>query len=90
MSVWEFNRRVKGVSDRNIDEWRRLRWLGAVVLRPHSKKAIRPTELFELPDDDKNIPKPTMTREERMEDVEQAVKIWQKKIDNGYKPKGTT
>ena len=89
MTVWEFNHRVKGVSDREINEWRRLRWLGAVVLRPHTKKRIRPTDLFELPGDDKVIPKSTMSREERMEDVEKAVNIWQKKIDKGYKPRGT-
>jgi hypothetical protein len=90
MTVWEFNHRIKGYADRQVDEWRRLRWLGAIVLRPHTKRSIRPTDLFELPGDDKTIPKPTMTKEERKSDISKAVDIWTKRIESGYKPRGKT
>ncbi len=38
-----------------INDWERIRWLGSVLLQPHSKRTLRPRNLiifpWELPDE---------------------------------------
>ena len=74
MLVWEFNQRMRGVQNREIEEWRRFRWLATITIKPHiGKKKIRQSDLLPLPDD---IPEPTMTKEEIERDVENKRKIF--------------
>jgi hypothetical protein len=81
MLVWEFNRRLKGIQDRNIEDWRKLRWIGTLVLEPHLKKGVhlKPSDLLPLPDD---VPLPRMSKEEIKKDVERKLKIHLKNRQN--------
>ena len=74
MLVWEFNHRLKGIRDRELEDWRKARWLGTLVLKPHLKKGTRlkPSDLLPLPDD---VPLPRMSREEIDRDVQKKINI---------------
>ena len=81
MLVWEFNQRLKGLKEDNLEEWRRARWLGTLILKPHLKKGTRlkPSDLLPLPDD---VPLPRMTEEQIRMDVERKTKIFEKHRQN--------
>ena len=80
MSVWEFNNRIAGERDRQAGQWRRTRWLGYVILKPHIQKgkSFRMTDLMELPGDE---PPPKMSPERIKEDVERKTRIFLKQIN---------
>lgn len=46
-------RRLQAAQERA--KWERVRWQTALLLNPHAKKALRPTDLFKF-DDEKNAP----------------------------------
>jgi hypothetical protein len=81
MLVWEFNQRMLGKRDESLEDWRKLRWIGTLVLKPHLKKGVRlkPSDLLPLPDD---IPLPRMSREEIEEDVRVKTEIFLKNRQN--------
>jgi hypothetical protein len=81
MLVWEFNHRMKGLQKKDLDEWRKLRWIGTLILKPHLKKGntLKPSDLIPLPDD---VPLPRMSREQIQEDVRRKMKIHLKNRQN--------
>jgi hypothetical protein len=81
MLVWEFNHRMKGLQRRELEEWRRARWLGTLILKPHLKKGnrLKPSDLLPLPDD---VPLPRMSKEEIDADVRRKTEIFLKHRQN--------
>jgi hypothetical protein len=79
MLVWEFNRRIEGIRDKEINEWKRTRWLGMMVLQPHMKKGqrLRANDILPLPDD---APLPKMSRESIDADVEKKKRILKRNL----------
>jgi len=51
MTFQEILNAQKGYLERTYNDWRRTRWLGSVFANAFSDKAIKPSDLMELPGD---------------------------------------
>lgn len=80
MLVWEFNKRIEGIRDRETSEWKRTRWLGMMILQPHMKKGkvLRANDILPLPGD---APLPMMSREAIKADVENKKRILKRHLE---------
>ena len=60
--------REKHYAEGQRRQWRQIRWQTAVLLNIHTKKAIQPTDLFKLDDDDdtKEVKELEVTKELQM------------------------
>ena len=64
---------------RHRDRWERTRSLATTMLQPHSKKALRPTDVLRLPWDkkaEKDAKAERLTQEERKRRAEEALRKW--------------
>jgi hypothetical protein len=52
MTIQEILNAHKGYTEREINGWRRARWLGAIIANVYSKDPIKPSRLLPLPGDD--------------------------------------
>jgi len=52
MTFQEILNAHKGYLERTYNDWRRTRWLGAVIANTFSSKDIKPSDLLKLPGDD--------------------------------------
>lgn len=88
-TMFELNRKLEGLADREEAEWNRLRTLASMLLQPHLRKGTRlkPQDLIELPSD-KHIraSPPRMSEAERREEVNHAMQIWRKRLGSGSDP----
>jgi hypothetical protein len=51
MTLQEILNAHKGYTERQINDWRRTRWLGAVFANAFSSKEVKPSDLMTLPGD---------------------------------------
>jgi len=52
MTLQEILNAHKGYLERSYNEWRRTRWLGAVIVKVFTGENKKPSELMPLPGDD--------------------------------------
>lgn len=79
MRMFELNMKLEASAERENRDWHKIRVLASMLLQPHLRKGkrLKPEDLISLPDDVK-IPN-SMPREERIKDVNRAMKIWKRK-----------
>lgn len=52
MTLQEILNAHKGYLERTYNDWRRTRWLGAIIANSFSTKEVKPSDLMKLPGDD--------------------------------------
>jgi hypothetical protein len=81
-----FRRKIDGYRRKQAQqdraEWERARWIAAALLQPHSKKAIKPTDLLEFADEAERRKKETFSIARKMADDKRFPATLPKKIDN--------
>lgn len=57
--------------------WERARMAAAIIVQPHCKKALKPTDIIHFPWDERHEERvPRMTKEEQLKRMEELRKEW--------------
>lgn len=79
MDGFELAMYVRAYELNKIEDIRWARFFVAAMLSPHSKKPVRPTDIIKLPDDDTVKKVSTQASKERLQQMEEVFKKWDKK-----------
>lgn len=79
MDAWELAMYVRADELQKIEDMRWARFFVAALLTPHSKKPVRPTDIIKLPDDDLIKRFQSQVSTEKLKQMDEVFKKWDKK-----------